>query len=249
MQSYVVSGGYFFPLVYAIYVARVDLNNWAHDVNYIRVWLLLEIVYFWTWLFSGFLFLLFAYVSKYESIFKDQSMLNNDGNIWNDKDSDDFLRYLKQEYFMFVYVISFLLMEITASQNEYVRGLDQEKALEDKSKGFSSPQNLCFIILFIGRCSFLIYYMIIMMRKKHGHKDNFEGNQAESKSSPIGCVKKYFFSCYQLVFPIAVYMIWSKNNQLSDYNPFVQLWVQTEIIAFLVQVPGQELLFYFVKQQ
>jgi hypothetical protein len=126
VQCYIVPGGYFFPLVYAIYVAKVDLENWKHDVNYIRIWLLIEIIFFWMWLASGVVFLLYAYVAKFESIFKNEVLLAKDENIWNDKDSDDFLRYLKQEYYMFAYMLSFLAMEIQVGllDHKEIRKLD-----------------------------------------------------------------------------------------------------------------------------
>lgn len=38
--------------------------------------------------------------------------MESDDNVWNDKDTDDFLRYLKFEYFMTCYVLIKGLMEI-----------------------------------------------------------------------------------------------------------------------------------------
>jgi len=35
-----------------------------------------------------------------------------DDNVWNDRDTDDFLRYLKFEYFMLCYMMSFAMMEV-----------------------------------------------------------------------------------------------------------------------------------------
>ena len=75
VQCYVAPAGYFFPMVYAIYVAKVDFENWVHDVNYVRVWLLIEISYFWMWLLSGMIFLLYAYIAKFKSIFKNEVLL------------------------------------------------------------------------------------------------------------------------------------------------------------------------------
>ena len=37
-----------------------------------------------------------------------------DDNVWNDRDTDDFLRYLKFEYFMLCYFMSFAAMEALA---------------------------------------------------------------------------------------------------------------------------------------
>jgi hypothetical protein len=124
IQCYIVPSGYFFPLVYAIYVAKVDLENWNHDVNYIRIWLLIEIVYFWMWLSSGVIFLFYAYIAKFKTIFKNEVLLAMDDNVWNDKDSDDFLRYLKQEYYTFAYILSFMLMELGFSFDPKIKNLN-----------------------------------------------------------------------------------------------------------------------------
>ena len=34
-----------------------------------------------------------------------------DDDVWNDKDTDDFLRYLKFDYYIMTYIISFFCME------------------------------------------------------------------------------------------------------------------------------------------
>lgn len=52
-----------------------------------------------------------------------------------------------------------------------------------------------------------------------------------------------------MIFPVIVYIIWSGNKYLSEYNPFAQIWVQTEIIAFCVNVPMQVFQMYMVNQQ
>lgn len=81
------------------------------------------------WLASGIVFLLYAYIAKFKSIFKNEVLLAKDDNVWNDKDSDDFLRYLKQEYYMFAYILSFLAMEIYTSDyvgNENIANLSKE---------------------------------------------------------------------------------------------------------------------------
>lgn len=38
--------------------------------------------------------------------------MNMDDNVWNDKDTDDFLRYLKFEYFLYNYILCKLCTEI-----------------------------------------------------------------------------------------------------------------------------------------
>ena len=58
------------------------------------------------------LFLLFAYVFKFKSVAKDDEIMKMDDNVWNDKNTDDFLRYLKFEYFVLNYMISFLFTDL-----------------------------------------------------------------------------------------------------------------------------------------
>jgi len=50
-------------------------------------------------------FTLYAYVFKIKSISKAADVMELDDNVWNDKDTDDFLRYLKFEYFMVTYFL------------------------------------------------------------------------------------------------------------------------------------------------
>ena len=41
---------------------------------------------------------------------KCDSIMSMDDNVWNDKNTDDFLRYLKFEFFMLNYMISFAMV-------------------------------------------------------------------------------------------------------------------------------------------
>jgi len=95
-------------------VFKLDVQNWAGDVNYIRAWLFIECVFFFTWIFSGVLFLLAAFLFKFKSVAKSEEVMKLDDNVWNDRDTDDFLRYLKFEYFMLSYFMAFAGMEVVA---------------------------------------------------------------------------------------------------------------------------------------
>lgn len=76
-----------------------------------RSWLYLEVFLFFAWIWASIFFLAFAYCLKLKSIAKNKSVLESDDNVWNDKGTDDFLRYLKFEYFMFNYCWCKLFME------------------------------------------------------------------------------------------------------------------------------------------
>merc|ERR1712127_1141931 len=82
---------------YAIFLIKGEYSSWHSDVNYVRLWLLIEIVFFFSWLFASIIFVLYAYLVKFKPISKNVALMENDDNIYNDKKTDDFLRYLKSE--------------------------------------------------------------------------------------------------------------------------------------------------------
>lgn len=66
------------------------------------------------------IFLLLAYTTKAQSIIKNEEFLLLDDNVWNDKNTDDFLRYLKLEYFLLTNVITNLSFDcLVAFSNIY----------------------------------------------------------------------------------------------------------------------------------
>jgi len=118
----------------------------------------IEAFYFFIWIFASILFLAFAFLKKFKSISKNELLLSMDSNCWNDKDTDDFLRYLKQEYFMFTFTVSFLIMELTLSNMEVLgEGIG--------NKGASSVR-LCFIILVSSRMMCFTYLIFLMTSGK-----------------------------------------------------------------------------------
>ena len=57
------------------------------------------------------MFLFGAYIFKFKSVAKKEEVMKMDDNVWNDSCTDDFLRYLKFEFFMLNYMFSFAIME------------------------------------------------------------------------------------------------------------------------------------------
>ena len=100
-----------FQILYAIFSTKLDIDKWEGDINYIRAWLYIECTYFLSWIICGMIFLFFAYVLKFKSVCKNEKVMQMDDNVWNDKDTDDFLRYLKFEFFVMNYMISFLFTD------------------------------------------------------------------------------------------------------------------------------------------
>lgn len=112
IQCMIVPVGYLPPIFYALFLIKGEYSTWISDVNYVRLWLLIEIVFFFSWLFASIIFVLYAYLVKFKPISKNVKLMESDDNIYNDKKTDDFLRYLKSEYFLMAYIITFILVEV-----------------------------------------------------------------------------------------------------------------------------------------
>jgi hypothetical protein len=77
-----------------------------------RIFMFLEIIWFFQWIFVGIGFLAFAYLFKLSPISKEESVQEADDNPWNDKFSDDFMRYEKAEMYNFSHTVCKLLFDI-----------------------------------------------------------------------------------------------------------------------------------------
>jgi hypothetical protein len=77
-----------------------------------RLWLLIEIMHYFNWLFSMGAFLGSSYILKYQSICKDLDEMLEDDNVWNDKNTYDFLGVLKPECYHFCYKLSFIITTV-----------------------------------------------------------------------------------------------------------------------------------------
>ena len=107
-----VPAGYMGQMLYAIFQVKLSLHDWVGDVNFIRAWLLIECACFFSWITCGVLFLFAAYIFKFRSVAKTDAVMEQDENVWNDSSTDDFLRYLKFEFFLLCYLSTFLIMDV-----------------------------------------------------------------------------------------------------------------------------------------
>lgn len=137
------------PILYLVYVLKVDFKSFIKDLDEVRVWLLIEIIYQFVWIFSSMVFLLCAYFFKLQSAVKNEDLLMLDDDVWNDKDSDDYLRYLKFDYFTMTYKISLFIMELA---------LGFSNIFNIHLLGERGPEiNNIFILLLIARFFRIIY--------------------------------------------------------------------------------------------
>lgn len=103
---------YMFLMSYTAYETKLNMHFWDVDVNYVRMWLYIETIFWIMWVLGSVIFMEFAFWFKIKSSIKNDEMLENDDNIWNDRKTDDFLRYIKFDYYVFTLNITCFLMNI-----------------------------------------------------------------------------------------------------------------------------------------
>lgn len=104
---------YVFIISYTTYETKLNMNFWKYDVNYVRMWLYIESVFFIAWLVGSAIFVIFAYIFKLRSSVVDEIVEKENDDIWSDRATDDFLRYIKFDYYVLTLNIACFCMDIT----------------------------------------------------------------------------------------------------------------------------------------
>ena len=122
LQILVIAVGYGYPIMKAIFNLKMRLFQPEMPHSDIACWIYIDICFFFFWLLALHFFLFWGYWFKFKSIRKSnyddiseanrelQSLNEDYTSLWNSKDSDDFLRYLKWEAFTYGYFFSMFLM-------------------------------------------------------------------------------------------------------------------------------------------
>lgn len=108
---------YFGLAWFTAYIAKKNLETWVHDLNEVRIMLFIEVTYIFVWIISSIIFTTAAQLFNFKSTVLTDAALASDDNIWNDRGADDFLRYIKHDFFTLVYIISHFLMTSYAFLN------------------------------------------------------------------------------------------------------------------------------------
>lgn len=112
LQCTLIPAGYFLIISYVIFHVKkyreVDVLG-IHSDTYvelkeIRCWLLIEVLYFFNWIIMSCLYCAVSWCLRFKSIIKDERLLENDLDAWNDKNRDDALHYFKYEYFLYTFM-------------------------------------------------------------------------------------------------------------------------------------------------
>lgn len=110
LQSIVTPAGYMFLMPVILYQAKKYQGIWLEQrLDYCRLWFGIEVDFFFRWLISIVVQLQLTFWTKAGSYSKDEKALLDDDNIWNDKNTDDHLRWVKKETFDLSMQITYLI--------------------------------------------------------------------------------------------------------------------------------------------
>ena len=100
IQGILTPAGYAFFMPVVMYTAKEYFDTWDEQpMTFVRVWYHFEIIFFFCWLCSIILYLQLTFWSKAQPIYKNEDNLLEDDNVWNDKNTEDYLRWHKYESF------------------------------------------------------------------------------------------------------------------------------------------------------
>lgn len=95
-----MSLGYTLLIPVVIYYAKKYQSRWPEQqINFMRLWFHWEVIFFFAWMGSIVVNLQLTFWTKAGSFSKDEAARLDDDDVWNDKNTEDYLRWLKKETF------------------------------------------------------------------------------------------------------------------------------------------------------
>lgn len=62
-------------ILLAIYIVKNNSVHWIGEATEVRVWILIDVLFFFSWIVSGMLFVTMAYIFKFKSTMKNEEVL------------------------------------------------------------------------------------------------------------------------------------------------------------------------------
>ena len=123
------------------------------------MWFHWEILFYFNWLLSIFVYLQLTFWSKAGSFSKDVDELAEDDNIWNDKNTEDYVRWLKKEAFDLCIQLTLFLCALNVAYIFY----DKEK-FEWYGPVDFNPGGLIILFLVIHRLTHIVQHLIVQVK-------------------------------------------------------------------------------------
>lgn len=198
-----------------MYHARHSFDN-SFELSNVRVWIYIESIYFFAWILSGILFVATAYIWKLEPTDKDEESIKLDDNVWNDRNADDFLRYVKYDYYIFSKCLSMIIMECFI-------GFATGTAVDRMGPRDVWSVKYVFFLLLVSRVLRLIVNIQKMregnvQEHEHGHELDDTCDTSYSRETKFSKVLQYFEFFVSLLVFILVSIAFYRYNYFEYLN-------------------------------
>lgn len=194
-------------ILLAIFITKNNQLYWLGEATEVRIWIMIDVFFFFCWIASGCLFVTLAYIFKFKSTMKNEEVLLQDDNPWNDKDTEDFLRHLKMEYLMFSYFVAAIVMD-------YVIGFHEGKDFGTGKKEFYPSKAIMGIDMIMKAVDLLTL----------GSLSVLHANVNQSK------LRLCILTVFDLGMGAWIYYIYYTTDSMAGQNKFCKLWAHTIMI-------------------
>ena len=214
LQSLFVTGS-LFMFSFVIYIVKKNYGTWNFEMNFVRAWLLIEVIFFFTWICSGIIFLIMGKIITLHPMAIDEDETENDNDVWNDRKTQDFIVHLKAEFFQFTYVCSLMIQTILIGfTNMYYINIFGARDW--------NPTLSLFLVMTIHRAWTLA--ILLWDYHKKNHPTNYTTLLRFGVRIGINLVAA----------AIVIYLFIS-SDYLKGQNIFCQVWAFTIVIVMVIE--------------
>lgn len=146
-----------------------------------------------------------------------------DDNIWNDRGADDFLRYIKHDFFVVVYIITHLLFTMFV-----LFGYDP--IFNDLGKRDSFEMRAALAALFIARLN-------EVFTQGYGLSRGESIPKIRSRSTIFKLYTKVFLWIMLFAVITTITVMKRRSNDFENQNILSKIWINIEAIALIIEVP------------
>lgn len=152
-----------------------------------------------------------------------EAALASDNNIWNDRGADDFLRYMKHDFFCCVYLLTHTLMTTYSL-------LNNDQGYNEFGERCSGDMRYSLAMLFFVRLNQLATMGYGLTRGESIPK-------LRSHSSAFTIYSKYFLWLLMIGAVATVYFSKTNSNDYEGQNLISKIWINIECIGLIVFIP------------
>lgn len=216
---------YMIDISYIIYFVKRCQNMIyaAEEVDVELIWVLFEVMYWLVSVFAGMIFLAVGYLARLGPFMRDEEALEGDFNPWNNKDTEDFLRHLKEEYMVMQYQMTMIAIGFIVTFSHFFDWIELDNF---------GPRDfwICGVLGLLCVIPRLLYFIMFSTFGLYGVNIRSDKVQVWHK---IGIFQNTCFSVAILIYRFVVV----GNENFMSQNIFFVTWLPLELTMKCVVEP------------